>query len=219
MVLGMYFRTCIISCGLLTLSAAATEFQTERSGNWSLAGAGGVQTESRGGDGGSLPGAPGGRGGAAGGNGSQIADAKTLAPYCLNILETGKIPQDGSHKPLDCAQIFFQLDRRRDTNGYEALRQFCIGVLKEPDGPVKRSQRYELSDCVELFASWDSRWEGYRDGRLRGPDGPDGPSLSGGVGGSGGRGGAGPSGGAGGAGGAGAKGGRGGAGGAGGASD
>lgn len=144
-----------------------------------------------------------------------------LTGYCIGVLQTEKRPNDSRYRPSDCIRIFLKADQEARAEKDESLRNFCIGVLKEPDKSLNSKESYDISDCVELFASWDLRLGGGNKlpRRLHAVDGPAGPSISGGVGGPGGKGGVGPGGGAGGAGGAGIRGGRGGAGGGGGSSD
>jgi hypothetical protein len=103
----------------------------------------------------------------------------------------------------------------------EALLDYCDAVLRQlrrgnvAAEPVQ-SDDYDLSDCMDYFASFETPGGkgASRGGRAR--PGPDGPSITGGQGGTGGAPGSGPGGASGGAGGAGIGGGSGGKGGAGG---
>jgi hypothetical protein len=208
------------ACCLLAFGAAADlprySLRDRGDGFWT----GTAMAAESGGNGGSLPGAPGGRGGAAGVAGAATGggDPRDLATYCISILETDKVSPESRHRPSDCAKYFQRLDKQKAVNNTDdALRRFCIGVLKEPDKQLKSPNGYDLAECIELFASWDPTWGGRR--RAGGTNGPNGPSISGGVGGAGGKAGAGPGGGVGGAGGAGVNRGHGGGGGSGGESD
>jgi hypothetical protein len=148
----------------------------------------------RGGDGGGIAGMPGGKGGAAG--------------------EPG---QDGGSLPGAPGGMGGAAGGASMAEVDENLLDYCSAVLKQQSRSSTRkpveSDEYELSDCVDYFASLDAS-NGGTDNSAR--DGASGPSISGGQGGAGGKRGAGPGGASGGAGGAGVAGGTGGKGGAGG---
>ena len=152
----------------------------------------------RGGDGGGVAGMPGGQGGAAGKPG-QAGGSLPDAPG-------GKGGAAGNAKSAKATDVDPE------------LVDYCIAVLKQSRSrsaakkPVE-SEDYEISDCVDYFASLAPEKAGTGSTAR---DGKAGASISGGEGGSGGKRGSGPGGASGGAGGVGVGGGAGGKGGAGG---